>query len=148
MHCKKCEAYLTPDQRTMNQMTGHLFQVGLDKFCDMCWPYRHIKLTKKQIEGDERYCTVCGDGDLEEYYIFPDCNPGMDYFCNDHEPKNMTFMNTTDTYPQYDPARDLWGHRRCIVRIDEWSILIPTFQQMYDYSEEQGGDLAYWTTRD
>ena len=144
MHCKKCEAYLTPDQRTMNQMTGHLFQVGLDKFCDMCWPYRHIKLTKKQIEGDERYCTVCGDGDLEEYYIFPDCDPGIDYFCNDHEPKNMTFMNTTDMYPLISLLRTPTD----IVRIDEWSILIPTFQQMYDYSEKKGGDLAYWTTRD
>ena len=144
MHCKKCEAYLTPDQRTMNPKTGHLFQVGLDKFCDMCWPYRHIKLTKKQIEGDERYCTVCGDGDLEEYYVFPDCDPGIDYFCDMHEPKNMTFMNPWDTYPQYDPNTV----PTTIVRIDEWSILIPTFQQMYDYSEKNGGDLAYWTTRD
>ena len=145
MHCKKCEAYLTPDQRTMHPMIGHLFQgLGQEKFCDMCWPYRHIKLTKKQIEGDERYCTVCGVGDLEEYYIFPDCNPGMDYFCNDHEPKNMTFMNTTDTYPEYVPGTV----PTTIVRIDEWSILIPTFEQMFDYSEEEGGDLAYHTTRD
>ena len=138
MHCKKCEAYLTIDQTHKDE-----------RLCDMCWPYRDVpRLTKEQIEGDERYCTVCGDGDLEEYYIFPDCDPGIDYFCNDHEPKNMTFMNTTGTYPEYDPARDQWGYRRCIVRIDEWTILMPTFQQMYDYSEEQGGDLAYWTTRD
>ena len=142
MHCKKCEAYLTPDQRTMKRDSYQ--SIGLNKFCDMCWPYRHIKLTKKQIQGDERYCTVCGVGDLEEYYIFPDCDPGIDYFCNDHEPKNMTFMNTTDMYPLISLLRTPTD----IVRIDEWSILIPTFQQMYDYSEKNGGDLAYWTTRD
>jgi len=132
MHCKKCEAYLTPDQRHKDE-----------RICNMCWVYRDVpRLTKEQIEGDERYCTVCGDGDLEEYYVFPDCDPGIDYFCDMHEPKNMTFMNPWDTYPQYDPNTV----PTTIVRIDEWSILIPTFQQMYDYSEEQGGDLAYWTT--
>jgi len=111
----------------------------------MCYLYSdQPKLTKEQIEGDERYCTVCGVGDLEEYYFFPDCAPGIDYFCNDHEPKNMPFMNTTGTYPEYVPGTV----PTTIVRIDEWSILIPTFQQMYDYSEEKGGDLAYWTTRD
>ena len=134
IHCQKCEAFLTVDQTHIDE--------GL---CDMCWPYRDVpRLHKEQMEGDKRYCTVCGDGDLEEYYIFPDCNPGMDYFCNDHEPKNMTFMNTTDMYPIISLLRTPTD----IVRIDEWSILIPTFQQMYDYSEKNGGDLAYWTTRD
>tara|TARA_Y100001951_G_C11198941_1_gene215981 strand:- start:33 stop:446 length:414 start_codon:yes stop_codon:yes gene_type:complete len=134
IHCQKCEAFLTVDQTHIDE--------GL---CDMCWPYRDVpRLHKEQMEGDKRYCTVCGDGDLAEYYIFPDCNPGMDYFCNDHEPKNMTFMNTTDTYPEYVPGTV----PTTIVRIDEWSILIPTFQQMYDYSEKNGGDLAYHTTRD
>ena len=143
MHCKKCEAYLILEQRYEN-ITDDTRARLANQLCEMCWPYHHVRLTKKQIEGDERYCTVCGVGDLEEYYIFPDCNPGMDYFCDDHEPKNMTFMNTTDTYPQYVPNTQ----PTTIVRIDEWSILIPTFQQMYDYSEKKGGDLAYWTTRD
>ena len=135
MHCKKCEAYLTPDQRHKDE-----------RLCNMCWPYRDVPsvITFPIIDGDKRYCTVCGDGDLEEYYIFPDCDPGIDYFCNDHEPKNMTIMNTTDLYPIISLLRTPTD----IVRIDEWSILIPTFQQMYEYSEENGGDLAYWTTRD
>ena len=137
VHCHRCEAFL-PILRMKYIHDGH-------RYCDMCYLYSdQPKLTKEQIEGDERYCTVCGVGDLEEYYFFPDCDPGIDYFCNDHEPKNMTFMNTTDTYPEYVPGTV----PTTIVRIDEWSILIPTFEQMYDYSEEQGGDLAYWTTRD
>ena len=138
IHCQKCEAFLTVDQTHIDE--------GL---CDMCWPYRDVpRLHKEQMDcahhHPERCCTVCGVGDLAEYYIFPDCNPGMDYFCNDHEPKNMTFMNLTGTYPEYVPGTV----PTTIVRIDEWSILIPTFQQMYEYSEENGGDLAYWTTRD
>ena len=135
IHCQKCEAFLTVDQTHIDE--------GL---CDMCWPYRDVPsvITFPIIDGDKRYCTVCGDGDLEEYYIFPDCDPGIDYFCNDHEPKNMPFMNTTDMYPIISLLRTPTD----IVRIDEWSILIPTFQQMYEYSEENGGDLAYWTTRD
>ena len=61
IHCQKCEAFLTVDQTHIDE--------GL---CDMCWPYRDVpRLHKEQMEGDKRYCTVCGDGDFAEYYIFP-----------------------------------------------------------------------------
>jgi hypothetical protein len=144
IHCQKCEAYLIVQQKWENITDDNMAQIA-NNLCDMCWPYLHVpRLTQEQIDGDERYCTVCGVGDLEEYYFFPDCDPGIDYFCNDHEPKNMPFMNTTGTYLDYVPGTV----PTTIVRIDEWTILIPTFQQMYDYSEKQGGDLAYWTTRD